>query len=243
MDAFLEDLQGKRIPLKDGFVIGRVAGCDLVIADVKASRRHARVLVVGCVVEVEDLESANGTLLNGKPVQRRVLRPGDQITIGTTVLRYGEGQAGTPSPTVAKQSAREPASGSREFEPEELDFGGSDPQPAPRALPVPAPLPPRTPAQPAPEVLEFVDEVVDVRRREPAVKPGSPTAASLPAGTAPPIVRRSGVLLFQAEKNASKNGLLGDDMAQMSIGMRLLLMLLGLGVAGALGWLVMTLVK
>jgi hypothetical protein len=58
----------------DGFVIGRVAGCDLVIDDTKASRRHARLVVDAGVVEVEDLESSNGTLLNEKPVTRRVLR-------------------------------------------------------------------------------------------------------------------------------------------------------------------------
>lgn len=229
MDAFLEDSRGKRIPIKDGFVVGRVAGCDLVIADTKASRRHARIVVQGSVAEVEDLESANGTLLNGKPVQRRVLRAGDEITIGTTVLKYGEGAA----------TARAPAAAS---EPEELDLSpAAAPEPEPRRQERVAPPPPApVPAAPAsgPEVLEFVDEVVDVRPREAAPKPAAPGRPA-PA----PVARREGVLLFQAEKNAKSRGLLGDDLAQMSFGMRALLTVVGLAVAGGIGWLVMTLVK
>jgi len=247
VDAFLEDSTGKRIPLKDGFVIGRIPGCDLVITDTKASRRHARIVVQGSLAEVEDLESANGTLLNGKPVQRRVLRPGDQITIGTTVLRYGEGLATADAVSVpAKQ--RIPAAA----EPEELDLGQDPPQATPAPLSSPAPVlrkpPPADPAppaaQPAAEILEFVDEVVSVRPRQ--ATPVQPATGGAGKNQAPSanVQRSGGVLQFQAQRNAQKRaGLLGDDLAQMSLGKRALLALLGLAFAGGVGWLVMTLVR
>ena len=60
------------------------------IKDTKASRQHARLISQGGVVEIEDLDSSNGTLLNGKPVQKRMLRHGDVIKIGTTEIRFDE---------------------------------------------------------------------------------------------------------------------------------------------------------
>ncbi len=49
---------------------------------------HARLVRVGRAYEIEDLSSPGGTLVNGSPVQRRILRDGDQITIGSTTLEY-----------------------------------------------------------------------------------------------------------------------------------------------------------
>ena len=70
----LQISDGRVVAVRDGLTMGRVAGCDIVIDDTKASRRHARIVVMDGVVEVEDLGSSNGTMLNGKPVQRRVVR-------------------------------------------------------------------------------------------------------------------------------------------------------------------------
>ncbi|HLQ38347.1 MAG TPA: FHA domain-containing protein, partial [Planctomycetota bacterium] len=82
MSGFLVFTDGRRQPVRDGMTLGRVAGNDVVVDDTKASRKHARVIVAGGVVEIEDLGSSNGTQLNGKPVTRRVLRSGDAIQIG-----------------------------------------------------------------------------------------------------------------------------------------------------------------
>ena len=95
-------LQRRNLPVRDGFTIGRVAPADLVIDDSKASRRHARIVVDNGVVEIEDLGSSNGTLLNGKPVTRRVLRGGDQLQIGKTVFTFREGEVpGGSAPKAA----------------------------------------------------------------------------------------------------------------------------------------------
>lgn len=72
-----------------GAVIGRAADVDLRLRDDGVSRRHARVLITGGQATVEDLGSANGTLVNGEPVTRAVLRDGDKIQVGaTTILKF-----------------------------------------------------------------------------------------------------------------------------------------------------------
>ena len=94
------------VGVRDGLVLGRVSACDVVVNDKKASRRHARLISEAGVVEIEDLGSSNGTLLNGNPVDRRMLRDGDRIEIGKTVVVYREGQMpGRPGPTAAQPSS------------------------------------------------------------------------------------------------------------------------------------------
>ena len=59
-----------------------------MINDPNASRRHAEIRRVGNDVVVVDLNSTNGTRVNGAAVRERKLVDGDQIVIGTTVLRF-----------------------------------------------------------------------------------------------------------------------------------------------------------
>ena len=59
--------------------------------DQGVSRRHARIFVQGGQVLIEDLDSINGTLVNGQrvlPFQSRALADGDQITLGRMLLRF-----------------------------------------------------------------------------------------------------------------------------------------------------------
>ncbi len=77
-------LRGERM------VIGRIAGCDIRIADVNISRQHAAFIREGFGWAVEDLGSTNGTLVNGKVIDRQTLRDNDVIVVGITELVYHE---------------------------------------------------------------------------------------------------------------------------------------------------------
>ena len=69
-----------------GIVVGRDPRAHIVIDDPTVSRSHIRLDVHGEEVWVEDLGSANGTLVNGAPVTRRRLQPGDVLLIGDQQL-------------------------------------------------------------------------------------------------------------------------------------------------------------
>jgi diguanylate cyclase (GGDEF)-like protein len=70
-------------------VIGRAPGVDIQLLDPSLSRRHARVIVHGTILVLEDLGSANGLLVNGEKVPRHTLVDGDKIRLGdSTLLRF-----------------------------------------------------------------------------------------------------------------------------------------------------------
>jgi len=74
-------------------VLGRGSDCDLTLADdVEISGRHCELVLTGGRVEVRDLGSANGTLLNGASVvARQRIEDGDLIRLGRTELRISIG--------------------------------------------------------------------------------------------------------------------------------------------------------
>jgi hypothetical protein len=72
---------------QEALLIGRHPDCDLVMADATVSRRHARLIFRDGGWIIQDLESTNGTRLNGKYVGRCRLRPGDQLALGDQLLR------------------------------------------------------------------------------------------------------------------------------------------------------------
>lgn len=85
--AFVLDTGGL-VVLKPGevFTFGRGDACDHKIDSKTVSRRHARVHWQGTeppVPELVDLESRNGVLVNGTPVDRKLLEDGDEVTMGT----------------------------------------------------------------------------------------------------------------------------------------------------------------
>ncbi|MDA1195503.1 MAG: FHA domain-containing protein [Planctomycetota bacterium] len=70
-------------------VIGRAYDCDLPVTADRASRRHAEIRATGEGHEVVDLDSTNGTLVNGAPLEAaRSLAEGDVVDVGGTTLRY-----------------------------------------------------------------------------------------------------------------------------------------------------------
>jgi Nif-specific regulatory protein len=74
--------------LADGtYDIGRGGDNSICIQDQGISRRHARLLVSGAQVAIEDLDSKNGVLVNGQRIeQRTLLHEGDQVVLGMAFL-------------------------------------------------------------------------------------------------------------------------------------------------------------
>src|SRR5438067_1487422 len=72
--------------------IGREEGNLLRLNDERVSRFHAKVQVDNGDVILTDLESTNGTRVNGNVVQIRRLRPGDRIGVGRSLLLFGSEQ-------------------------------------------------------------------------------------------------------------------------------------------------------
>src|SRR5215471_10940977 len=69
--------------------IGREEGNMVRLNDERVSRFHAKVQVDGEDIIITDLDSTNGTKINGNPVQIRRLRPGDQIALGRSTILFG----------------------------------------------------------------------------------------------------------------------------------------------------------
>jgi hypothetical protein len=76
----------RTIELGGLLTIGRAPDNGLVLADTRASRYHARIQARQGLVVFVDLESRNGTLVNGRPVSEIVLGVGDEIRIGDSRL-------------------------------------------------------------------------------------------------------------------------------------------------------------
>jgi S1-C subfamily serine protease len=73
----------------DEFIIGRDDTANLQILDTRASRKHASLKVLpGGNAELRDLDSSNGTLLNGAPVKSAVLSGNEKIRIGDTEMSF-----------------------------------------------------------------------------------------------------------------------------------------------------------
>jgi pSer/pThr/pTyr-binding forkhead associated (FHA) protein len=84
------------------FTVGRSSGCDIALADQRASRHHGEFRWNGRHWEVVDRGSTNGTYVNGMQVHGPYdLRVGDRITVGETTMVLREFSA--PAPTPARQ--------------------------------------------------------------------------------------------------------------------------------------------
>src|SRR6478735_7209736 len=89
---------GAAFPFDRPVVLGRGRRADIVVDDPSASRRHAQIELHGREWQLNDLDSANGTHLNGRPISRpTTIRPGDLIGIGGLTFRYEpDGKKDTP---------------------------------------------------------------------------------------------------------------------------------------------------
>ena len=96
-----DDKSGRRLELVSGsetgriirltppsLVIGRGADADLRLTDTGVSRRHAELQVEPDAVTLVDLQSTNGTAVNGRMIDQTPLADGDRISVGTTVMVF-----------------------------------------------------------------------------------------------------------------------------------------------------------
>ena len=74
------------------FCIGRAPDNDLRIENPTISGQHARIYTYLTVSYIEDLDSTNGTFVDGKRIHKHVLKPGNVIRLGTHELILEEQQ-------------------------------------------------------------------------------------------------------------------------------------------------------
>ena len=92
-------ISGKPHELVDeAITIGRGPDNTIVVNDPSISTHHAQFLLEGDTYRLKDLESTNGTRVNGKPVTEAVLRFDDRIRFGAAEARYESSEAGGSKP-------------------------------------------------------------------------------------------------------------------------------------------------
>lgn len=78
---------------------GRAPGANFIVDAALVSRVHCRLTAGAAEIEIVDLESTNGTFLNGERIETRaVARAGDRIGIGRVELTVSEGTGSNDAP-------------------------------------------------------------------------------------------------------------------------------------------------
>jgi len=90
-------------------VIGREATCSLCVRDIQLSRRHCHLTRSADDWLIHDLESRNGTFVNGRRVWKQRLEDGDLVRIGRTRLTFRAGEVELPTHSLpGKRGKRRP---------------------------------------------------------------------------------------------------------------------------------------
>ncbi len=108
-----QGMTGRSHELKaDKTTIGRVDDNTFPIAEASVSSHHCEVLLRGTDVVIHDLNSTNGTFINGEKITESVLKPGQTLRLGQIELRLetdGSAPAASPAPAVAAAAPTSPA--------------------------------------------------------------------------------------------------------------------------------------
>jgi len=115
-------LANRVFPLKELNVIGRASECDISLAAAHLSRRHAQLQIIDGMLFVKDLDSANGTYLNGKRVAEARVKRGDELRFDA--LSFG---VMGPSDDLAKTTIRKTAPPKPEAEARRADIPSRSP--------------------------------------------------------------------------------------------------------------------
>lgn len=135
---------------KEEILLGRDLANDIPISDPEISRRHARFMMQGDSILIEDLGSTNGSFLNGQRISSpQQLRAGDVITLGEDIVLAVEQEGFDPDATVVKSR-------------EDLT-ARAIPQPAPSYQRQPEPMPQPVP-QPVPAAKPYPEQAARVQK-------------------------------------------------------------------------------
>ncbi|MBI3268072.1 MAG: sigma 54-dependent Fis family transcriptional regulator [Planctomycetes bacterium] len=151
--------------------LGRDPELEVPLFDDKASRRHALILAAEGGWKLKDLESRNGTSLNGLPVAEAALVHGDQVRIGGTILLFVDDEAACALPGAS--ALRTTLAGTQPAVPAvpavPAAAAGAVPVAAQAPAQTPTPPPPARPPAPAP-ALPIPREGTDLLGDSPAMK-------------------------------------------------------------------------
>jgi len=88
LEGELRDNSPWIIPVQDNFSIGRLETSDLILSSSLVSRKHAKLLIQDEDLYITDLQSSNGTFINGKEQSgQNLLRNGDLLKIGISEFK------------------------------------------------------------------------------------------------------------------------------------------------------------
>jgi pSer/pThr/pTyr-binding forkhead associated (FHA) protein len=125
MIVSIDEVVIKEVQLtKERTTLGRRPYNDIVIDNLAVSGEHAVIQLVGSDVAIEDLNSTNGTYVNGKAVKKQSLQNGDSIEIGKYKIKFvGDNAENNFDKTMVYKAQPSPV------------------RPAPAAAVAPAPMP------------------------------------------------------------------------------------------------------
>ena len=125
-------VEKKQIPVTGKMVVGRDKTCDICIPKDEVSTRHAQIEIIGDVLHVNDLGSANGTFLNGEPIDQAEVSPGDELRFDIVVFKVDR-QIEDSGKTVLRTSFKKP----------DFDIEATQVKPANSPVPDSSPPPPQ----------------------------------------------------------------------------------------------------
>ena len=101
---FDEEHHGETYPIDPevGATFGRGADNTVRVRDKNTSRTHCQITITeeGCLVA--DMESTNGTFVNGERITEQIITPGDKVRIGITVFGVEEAPDGREGSTAVQ---------------------------------------------------------------------------------------------------------------------------------------------
>src|SRR5262245_29974310 len=136
LDLALRD-SDRVFPLQPGQTLtaGRTSQCEVQLDDPSVSRRHCTVtLLANGLLQIKDLDSANGTFVNERPIKEATARAGDLVRLGGAILevRDPSGVMHKPDQTIVVDESTVESVIQRRIEPSSLDWltsaGGAAPE-------------------------------------------------------------------------------------------------------------------